>query len=640
MCFTKRCSQGMSVLTGMCVVMGLMQASLLLLVGITLAEAQWLEWDRWSQDFNKLKSDNFLSRPQAPAVFYPRVISHKSAVSPVQTPVQGPVQMPDQDDVHSLVQMSVWHPLQLPTQSTSLRMLNPPVQNLVQTSVSATIKSPDLTNGIKPVQTPVQDPVWSPLPVPAQKPALPFEQDPVQNSLPGSGQGPVPVWNPALTSGSKMAQSAVMTGVNPPVWNLVHMTAPAPDHPVQKNGLNHVLAPVQDPVENPAQTSDQAQSPVQATVQAPGWHPPQAPLSLPHKDPLHTQAQIHEPRKKLSWRFPKVPERPQQSPVDFDLQQPAPANSVAAACGESVVFVEVKQNLFGTGHLVNSSSLTLGGCAAVGQDSEAQVLIFQSELQACDSMLSMTDDDLVYSFNLIYSPEPLPGTPIVRAGGAVVQIECHYSRKHNVSSNALVPSWVPYASTEVAEEHLVFALKLMTDDWKFERPSNQYFLGDFMNIEASLMQFNHVPLNVFVDSCVATADPEDAASPRYSFIENHGCLIDAKITGSNSHFMQRVQGNKLQFQLEVFTFEQDNSSLIYITCFLKGSRASYPTDAEHKACSFTANGWIAADGNNQVCRCCDANCSSRKGRSLPTDEGVYVVEAEVPLGPILVNGDA
>ncbi|XP_017551863.1 zona pellucida sperm-binding protein 3-like [Pygocentrus nattereri] len=624
----------------MCVIMGLMQASLLLLVGITLAEAQWPGWDRWSQDFNRLKSNNFLSIPQAPAVFHPRAFSHKPAVSSVQTAVQDPVQTPVQDPV----QVPGEDPVQMPDQDhmhSPVQSLNSPVWNLVKTSVPASIKSPALTNGINPVQTPVQDPVWSPLPVPAQKPALTSEQDPVQNSLPGSDQGPVPVQNPALTSGPKTAQSAVVTSVNPPVWNLVHTPVPAPDlHPVQKNGLNHVLAPVQDPVENPALTSKLAQSPVQATVQAPGWHPPQAPLSLPHKDPLHTQAQIHEPRKKLSWRFPKVPERPQQSPVDFDLQQPAPANSVAAACGESVVLVEVKQNLFGTGHLVNSSSLTLGGCAAVGQDSEAQVLIFQSELQACGSMLSMTDDDLVYSFNLIYSPEPLPGTPIVRAGGAVVQIECHYSRKHNVSSNALVPSWVPYASTEVAEEHLVFALKLMTDDWKFERPSNQYFLGDFMNIEASLMQFNHVPLNVFVDSCVATADPEDAASPRYSFIENHGCLIDAKITGSNSHFMQRVQGNKLQFQLEVFTFEQDNSSLIYITCFLKGSRASYPTDAEHKACSFTANGWIAADGNNQVCRCCDANCSSRKGRSLPTDEGVYVVEAEVPLGPILVNGDA
>lgn len=34
-------------------------------------------------------------------------------------------------------------------------------------------------------------------------------------------------------------------------------------------------------------------------------------------------------------------------------------------------------------------------------------------------------------------------------------------RLHNVSSNALMPVWIPYASTHVAEELLVFSLRLM-----------------------------------------------------------------------------------------------------------------------------------------------------------------------------------
>ena len=63
---------------------------------------------------------------------------------------------------------------------------------------------------------------------------------------------------------------------------------------------------------------------------------------------------------------------------------------------------------------------------------------------------------------------------------------------------------------------------LFLDDWMFERPSNQYYLGDFINIEASVMQFNHVPLRIHVDSCVATAVPDVNAVPRYSFIDNYG----------------------------------------------------------------------------------------------------------------------
>ncbi len=98
----------------------------------------------------------------------------------------------------------------------------------------------------------------------------------------------------------------------------------------------------------------------------------------------------------------------------------------------------------------------------------------------------MTEDELVYTFALTFTPEVLAGTPITRADGAVVgvnatikgkwlpalflvirKLEDHLfgtslnRRFHNVSSNALRPTWVPYASTEVGEEVLLFSLKLM-----------------------------------------------------------------------------------------------------------------------------------------------------------------------------------
>ncbi len=62
----------------------------------------------------------------------------------------------------------------------------------------------------------------------------------------------------------------------------------------------------------------------------------------------------------------------------------------------------------------------------------------------------------------------------------------------------------------------------LADDWSYERPSNLYFLGDIINIEASMKVSNHVPLRVFVDHCVATQVPDVNALPRYFFIENNG----------------------------------------------------------------------------------------------------------------------
>ncbi|XP_036411220.1 zona pellucida sperm-binding protein 3-like [Megalops cyprinoides] len=293
-------------------------------------------------------------------------------------------------------------------------------------------------------------------------------------------------------------------------------------------------------------------------------------------------------------------------------------------------------DLFGIGQLIDPADLTLGGCGSTGLDSTASVVVFETELQGCGSTLMMTEDSLIYGFDLNYQPKALGDTPIVRTNEAVVGIQCHYMRLHNVSSNALQPTWIPYRSTMSAEDVLVFSLRLMTDDWQAERTSNVFFLGDTMNIEASVVQANHVPLRVFADSCVATLVPDLNAVPRYAFIENHGCLMDAKLTDSRSKFLPRVQDDKLKIQLDSFRFFQDSRSSVYIICHLKATAASATTDSQYKACSFStaANRWMAAGGNDQVCGCCDASCGFRKGRSV---EAALQGEGDATLGPIIVQ---
>ncbi|XP_050955677.1 zona pellucida sperm-binding protein 3-like [Labeo rohita] len=345
--------------------------------------------------------------------------------------------------------------------------------------------------------------------------------------------------------------------------------------------------------------------------------PARSDFARPSQDLFGVQSKelMMGPVAKLTWSFPRLPEEPQQPDIPFELRHPVPANSVAAQCGETSIYVEVMKDFFGTGQPLMPSAFTLGGCAATGEDPSVQVLIFESELHGCGSTPKVTENELIYTFSLIYTPQEASyAGPIIRSSGAVVQIECHYSRVHDVSSDTLMPTWIPYASTKVAEELLVFSLKLMTDDWSFERPSNQYYLGEFINFEASVRTYNHVPFRVFVDGCVATTVPDVSAVPRYSFIENNGCMVDAKITGSSSRFMTRTQSDKLQFQLEAFRFQQVDSGLIYITCVVKAATADTPTPSpEQKACSFSANGWVSADESDQVCSCCDTTCSIRSG---------------------------
>ncbi|XP_076876614.1 zona pellucida sperm-binding protein 3-like [Brachyhypopomus gauderio] len=378
--------------------------------------------------------------------------------------------------------------------------------------------------------------------------------------------------------------------------------------------------------------------PAQASLSQQSWNPVQIPVQQTSN--VQSQQVLQGPVKQVAWHFPNEPQPPARHPfMQFQMSPPVPAASVAAECGETGIYVEVKKDLFGTGELINPSEVTLGNCAVGGEDRAAQVFMFQSALQECNSTTSMTQDELVYVFYVRYVPHNFAHTPIVRTVGAVVRIECHYPRLHNVSSNALMPAWIPYASTQVAEEQLVFSLRLMTDDWTSERLSNQYFLHDVISVEASVIQFYHVPLRVYLDTCVATVVPDVNAVPSYAFIDNHGCLIDAKLTGSHSHFLPQTEADQLRFQLEAFKFQQDNSGLLYFTCFMKATPASYPADAEHKACSFSSNGWTAAYGPNQVCGCCETTCNFRKGRDLSEERGTQL-EGEVILGPIVVKESA
>ncbi|XP_043088190.1 zona pellucida sperm-binding protein 3-like [Puntigrus tetrazona] len=356
------------------------------------------------------------------------------------------------------------------------------------------------------------------------------------------------------------------------------------------------------------------------------------------QDPLNFQQKqlMQAPVKPLTWRFPIVPEVPSEVAVNFQLRQPVTPSSVAVLCSESQVHVEVQQDMFGDGQLIQPSGLSMGGCPVVGQDPNAKVLIFEYALQDCNSVVMMTEDELVYMFSVTYTPVALGDTLITRTDSAVIGVQCHYPRLQNVSSNALMPAWVPYASTAVGEDILVFSLKLMLDDWSYERPSNVYFLGDVINIEASVRVYNHVPLRVLVDSCVATQVPDVTSLPRYSFIENHGCFVDAKLTGSSSHFVPQSQDDKLRFQLEAFMFQNRSSPSIYITCLLNATLASTPSDAVHKSCSF-ANGWFAADGNHQVCSCCDSICSPDAGVAASPVFGGVQWQGMASFGPVVVQ---
>ncbi|NXU93779.1 ZP3 protein, partial [Xiphorhynchus elegans] len=291
-------------------------------------------------------------------------------------------------------------------------------------------------------------------------------------------------------------------------------------------------------------------------------------------------------------------------------QAMAPLHPVAVQCQEAQLVVTVHRDLFGTGRLVRAADLSLGpaSCLPVVWSTSETTVTFVAGLHECGSTLRVTPDSLIYTTSLNYSPVPPGSAVVIRTSPVVVPIECHYPRRNNVSSNGVKPTWAPFRSTLSLEEKLPFSLRLMNDDWSAERASTVFQLGEVFHFQAGVDAENHVPLRLFVDSCVATLTMDRTSSPHYTFIDFSGCLVDGQLDDATSTFISpRPRQDVLRFTVDAFKFAGDSSNLVYITCHLKVSPADQAPDPLNKACSFSKaiSLWVPVEGPQDICSCCE-----------------------------------
>ncbi|KAM7386753.1 hypothetical protein PAMA_009396 [Pampus argenteus] len=303
----------------------------------------------------------------------------------------------------------------------------------------------------------------------------------------------------------------------------------------------------------------------------------------------------------------------QRSKHTVQQEQKAPAeereqvNTVSVTCHPDLLEIVIKADMFAVGAPVNGDELRLGVeynelCGAKASSGDEYRIV--AGLLDCGTKHWMTEDSLVYTNLLIFSPEASP-EGVIRMDEAVIPIECHYERRYSLSSSSLTPTWIPFMSTQAAVETLEFDLRIMTADWLYKRSSNVFYLGEPIGIEASVRVGHHMGLRVFVSSCVATLYPDIHSVPRYTFVEN-GCLIDSQLPGSRSHFLSRTQDDKLQLVIDAFRFHNEdkgevsmclNESILHI--------------------------WRSADGNDYLCGHCQNQNEVGQVHSKPSSPGTF-----------------
>ncbi|XP_070582837.1 oocyte-secreted protein 3 [Erythrolamprus reginae] len=306
---------------------------------------------------------------------------------------------------------------------------------------------------------------------------------------------------------------------------------------------------------------------------------------------------------------------------------------VSVSCGSSHLVITVPVNLFGTGVMVNANELTLGSdCKVTAVHST--VLLLEYPLFACGASRQLLPGSIHYKNILHYVPSAPDG--VIRANPFSHAINCFYPRSWNVSSLGLRPTWVPFTSTVMHHQSLEFALEVYDRSWSQLVPDPTYYVGDFINIQASVRKDNHFPLRIYVDECVAR--PSAESSVKYEVITNHGCFVDG-LYGS-SHFLAMREDGFLRFQLDTFTFIGASNNQIYLICHLKAVPVG---SANHlnKACSYdqkTAT-WSSHEGVD--CSCCASRtgCGNKRRKRRQEQRRETFGEGEIKLGPIELKGE-
>lgn len=84
------------------------------------------------------------------------------------------------------------------------------------------------------------------------------------------------------------------------------------------------------------------------------------------------------------WTYPEREEQPTSTQVVVAMDEPEPAETVTATCGENTAMVTVQKDLFGNGQIISPKDLLLGGCSNNFEDSTS--LIFEPQLHECESI--------------------------------------------------------------------------------------------------------------------------------------------------------------------------------------------------------------------------------------------------------------
>ncbi|XP_023277786.1 zona pellucida sperm-binding protein 3-like [Seriola lalandi dorsalis] len=124
---------------------------------------------------------------------------------------------------------------------------------------------------------------------------------------------------------------------------------------------------------------------------------------------------------------------------------------------------------------------------------------------------------------------------------------------------------------------------------------------------------------LYINKCFMTANQDPNSSPKYTAIDNQGCMIDGKVT-VQSKFLSGASKMAQKFSVGALIFKDmvspsSSSQQLYMHCEISKGKLT-PTPSS-KACNYdpATKKWKELYGDDSVCTCCESTCPSAQPRA-------------------------
>uniref|UniRef100_A0A1A8F2W6 Zona pellucida glycoprotein 3c n=2 Tax=Nothobranchius korthausae TaxID=1143690 RepID=A0A1A8F2W6_9TELE len=326
------------------------------------------------------------------------------------------------------------------------------------------------------------------------------------------------------------------------------------------------------------------------------------PVSSDHKEDLKPEIGVRQIPRWLQKVLLGIPPTIPQAAAGADE-----SDVIGVHCYLDRLHVRVRKEIFRSEDA--HKYLTLGSCP-VNQGHEEYYYLLYSLKSDCGFKIESSPDYLSIRISLLYKP----AGPVLREMPFNIRLQCKYPRlfySYKVGFHPKVQGGTVYKKLQANSS---FTICPQDASGALITSSKIYNLGDVMHFEASVRDKTESrEKRTYINKCFVTTSPDPYSHPRYTLIDNQGCMVDGKVV-TQSKFLSGDSKMIQKFSVGAFIFRQGVPSTspqqFFMHCEVSAGPLT-PTPSA-KACSYdqASQQWKELYGNDCVCACCESACPS------------------------------